>query len=323
MLIKPCFYDNFRCKADKCSDTCCSGWEVDIDEKTLEKYNSVQGTMGERLKDSIVCIDGQSCFLLDDKERCCFLSEKGLCDIYSFLGEGYLCDICKEHPRFYDEFDGITQCGLGLCCEQVCEMLIDAESLTFERDFEYDDIPEDTRILLETMDTCFSIIGDRAESFDVRVRKLLDFATDAEYELFGEKSRVTSFENRKKAIDEVLCVYGKTEPINALWVGFLYHLNNNFHVISVCDYTPDLGLYEKLLSYIIYRHFMNCRFDGRIYNVIRFAVCAVVFIYASECLSYIMKGEVTKSDKIDAIKRWSQQIEYSQENTDMCLTADI
>ncbi len=323
MYIKPCFYDDFFCKAEKCADTCCAGWEVDIDEETLKKYNEVQGRMGDRLKESIICTDGQPCFLLDHKDRCCFLSENGLCDIYSLLGNDYLCDICKEHPRFYDDFDGITQCGLGLCCEQVCNLLVESDVLEFEKNFEYDDIPEDTAILLETRDVCFGIINDRTKSFELRVKELLDYAADVETELFGVTSDTHKFVDTKNAIADILCLYGKTEPVNALWVGFLYHLNNNFHAISACDYMPDLCLYEKLLSYIIYRHFMNCRFDGKIYNVIRFAVCALIFIYTSECLAYIMKGDVTVTDKIDAIKRWSRQIEYSQENTDICLTFDI
>lgn len=323
MYIKPSFYDDFCCKADKCTDTCCAGWEVDIDDVTLEKYNSVQGDMKHRLNNSIIDADGQPCFRLDEKERCCFLSEKGLCDIYSALGEDYLCDICKEHPRFYDEFDGITQCGLGLCCEKVCEMLLECDSVCYIRDFEYSDASEDTQMLLETRDEMFALIYDNTKCFEKKITALIDYAENAEYELFGDESNIFPFADKKSAIEEVLSLYNKTEPINERWTEFLDALNNNISAIALCDYTPDFSLYEKLLSYIIYRHFMNCRFDGKIYNVVRFAVCSVIFIYASECLSFIENGRVTVKDRINAIKRWSQQIEYSQENTDMCLTSDI
>ena len=322
MYIKPSFYDNFCCKADKCTDTCCAGWEVDIDDVSLEKYRSVQGDMKHRLNSSIIEVDGQSCFKLDKKRRCCFLSENGLCDIYSSLGEDFLCDICKEHPRFYDEFDGITQCGLGLCCEKVCEMLIEYDTVSYCRDFEYSDIPEDTQILLETRDDMFDILSDRTKSLECKISDLIDYAVRAESELFGEESEIISFTDKKTAIEQVLYLYGNTEPIDNLWTEYLHSLNNNYPAIVACNYIPDFTLYEKLISYIIYRHFMNCRFDGKIYNVVRFSVCAVIFIYTSECFAFVKNGVVSENDRINAIKRWSQQIEYSQENTDMCLTSD-
>lgn len=320
MYIKPCFFDSFRCKADKCTDTCCAGWEVDIDDVTLEKYNALNGSIKERFSRAIIYNDGQACFKLDKNERCCFLNKNGLCDIYSALGEDFLCDICREHPRFYDEFDSILQCGLGLCCEKVCEMIIEAEKLSFIKDFSYDDISEDIRVLLEVRDCCFSIICDKTKTFETRIRELVEFAMKSERELFGEVSSGLPFFNKKDAVAYVLSLYGKTEPINALWTGFLYSLNNNFGGICSCEYEPDFCLYEKLLSYIIYRHFMNCRFDGRICDVICFSICAITFINLCECYSFITNGKVSDADKTDIIKRWSQQIEYSQENTDMCLT---
>lgn len=48
--IKPDFYDKFKCIAEKCTDNCCIGWEIDIDENALEKYNAIEGGFGEELK---------------------------------------------------------------------------------------------------------------------------------------------------------------------------------------------------------------------------------------------------------------------------------
>ena len=38
--IKPTYYDEFKCIADKCPDTCCAGWQIVIDEETLDKYQT-------------------------------------------------------------------------------------------------------------------------------------------------------------------------------------------------------------------------------------------------------------------------------------------
>ena len=320
MYIKPCFYDSFKCKADKCTDTCCAGWEVDIDEVSLSKYGSVYGDFGARIIASITDNDGCKCFRLDENDRCVFLNKCGLCDIYSSLGEDYLCDICREHPRFYDEFDGILQCGLGLCCEKVCEMLLDTEVLTFEKDFLYDDIEDDVKLLLEARDYSFNIISDDKISFEQRMKNLISFAEQSECDLFGESSYGYSFKNKRDSVFDIVELYSKTEPINSFWTEFISSLKDSLPIIYNCKYEPDIFLYEKILKYIIYRHFMNCRFDGRICDVIRFALGAIVFIYVCECYVFTEKGVVCDTDKINIIKRWSQQIEYSQENTDMCLT---
>ena len=39
----PDYYDKFKCIADKCPDTCCAGWQIVIDEASLEKYKKLKG----------------------------------------------------------------------------------------------------------------------------------------------------------------------------------------------------------------------------------------------------------------------------------------
>ena len=34
----PDYYDDFKCIADKCPKTCCAGWQIEIDEDSIEKY---------------------------------------------------------------------------------------------------------------------------------------------------------------------------------------------------------------------------------------------------------------------------------------------
>ena len=48
--LAPAYYGAFTCLADRCRDNCCIGWEVDIDDESLEVYNSVGGEFGDRLR---------------------------------------------------------------------------------------------------------------------------------------------------------------------------------------------------------------------------------------------------------------------------------
>ena len=93
----PSYYNKFRCIADKCMHSCCVGWEIDIDEETLGIYNSLDGAMGDRIRNSI---SGEPPHFVLKDNRCPFLNNKGLCDIISEFGEDGLCDICYLHPRF-------------------------------------------------------------------------------------------------------------------------------------------------------------------------------------------------------------------------------
>lgn len=124
ILRKPDFYDKFHCIAGNCSDSCCIGWEIDINEEKLEFYRKVPGVLGERFRRCIDWEEGH--FLLEGKEeRCPFLNGENLCDLILELSEDALCDICREHPRFYDWFEDVTEVGLGLCCEEVARLLLE------------------------------------------------------------------------------------------------------------------------------------------------------------------------------------------------------
>ena len=48
-VLKPFYYDDFKCIANKCIDSCCIGWQINIDEKTYKKYKKVKGVFGKNL----------------------------------------------------------------------------------------------------------------------------------------------------------------------------------------------------------------------------------------------------------------------------------
>ena len=124
-LYAPKYYNEFKCIADKCTHSCCVGWEIDVDPYTLEKYSSLGCGYGDNVKKSI--IGDEPHFCLVENERCPHLDEKGLCRIITELGEEYLCDICREHPRFYNETVLGKEVGLGLACEEACRIILSSD----------------------------------------------------------------------------------------------------------------------------------------------------------------------------------------------------
>ena len=126
-LIAPNYYKKFHCIADKCTHSCCSaGWEIDIDENTLNYYNSIEGEFGNKLKQNIInnSDNTSKCFKLCENNNCPFLNSNKLCEIYINLGEEHLCNICTEHPRFYEWFENCKEVGIGLCCEEAARIIL-------------------------------------------------------------------------------------------------------------------------------------------------------------------------------------------------------
>ena len=97
-LRVPDYYPAFKCIDQNCTDSCCAGWEVDVDEGAYEYYKTVTGKFGDRLH-SVMSEEGGYHFILKPNKDCPFLNETGLCDLFTELGEDKLCNTCAMYPR--------------------------------------------------------------------------------------------------------------------------------------------------------------------------------------------------------------------------------
>lgn len=140
---KPVYFDAFRCIADKCPETCCAGWQIMIDEDSLETYAHVGGAFGNRLRNSIDWEEG--CFY-QYEGRCAFLNEKNLCDLVTEMGENALCETCSRYPRHVEEFEDVREWSLSISCPVAAKMVLDGEDpleLISTEDDEEDPLEED------------------------------------------------------------------------------------------------------------------------------------------------------------------------------------
>ena len=141
--IRPDYYDLFQCTADQCPDTCCAGWQIMIDEDSLERYSKVKGDFGRRLRKNIDWKEGAFC---QHDGRCAFLNDKNLCDIYAELGSDTLCDTCSRYPRHVEEYEGLREWSLSLSCPVAAQLILgDQEFPTFlvEEDEKEDELQEE------------------------------------------------------------------------------------------------------------------------------------------------------------------------------------
>lgn len=129
-VLKPFYYDDFKCIAGDCIDNCCHAkWEISIDKKTYKKYRKLKGQWGNKINNNIVRIRSNISDLrygkikLKDK-GCSLLDEKGLCTIHANLGVGYLCNACKIYPREITKLGEIYERNLFMSCPEVARYFV-------------------------------------------------------------------------------------------------------------------------------------------------------------------------------------------------------
>jgi lysine-N-methylase len=305
ILRKPDFYDQFKCIASRCTDTCCVGWEIDIDEATQEVYRKVAGAFGERLRANIE--DGH--FKLLPHDRCPFLDKDNLCEVYQHLGEDALCDICTEHPRFVEVYGDIMERGLGLCCEEAARLLLEGEGpLTFtceECDEPEDELDEDNievrNEVLYMRESFFKTLADSSISLGNKLYQVFGYTGENIFEPFESAS----------AMLELL---GKAESYGPDWDAAFARIKAR---VEAADAKPlsDQGFFTenescRLLTYLIYRHYAKCLFEGREQGKLKFAL---FFWNLARFFTRELAGNAPGDIKINAVKILSKQLEYCQE----------
>ena len=184
LYVKPDYYNKFKCIADKCEATCCAGWQIVIDEASMERYEKEPGRYGEILRERIDWKEGV--FKQDGCKRCAFLNLDNLCDMYKHLGEESLCVTCTNYPRHIEEFENQREITLAISCPEVARIILSQkEPVSFweeeveSEDEEFEDFDpfffsylEDARAIMLT------ILQNRVLSISVRVALIQNMAEE-------------------------------------------------------------------------------------------------------------------------------------------------
>lgn len=324
MITLNCF-ENFKCTNKTCSDNCCIGWEIDIDEDTKKYYNSLESEFGKRIKSNI-SIDTPCHFIMDKNGRCPFLNKDNLCDIILTLGEDKIPYICKNHPRFYEWLSDRTEMGIGLACEEGARLLFnepDGIKLNFEPDCTAD-------IYTRARSTAFLILQLRKLSFNKRLIIFLDFAFELDDLLFMDEIKeaealcdkyenIIFLTNEKISTDktdltEEFCeFFGELEPIDESWNDFLNLISEYSDKFDKKDFLSRIKLYEyeNLAVYYVFRYFMKARADNDVLSKAKLAVISVIFNILMDLTTFTCENKIKR---ISNAKLYSKELEYSEEN---------
>ncbi len=330
----PDYYKKFKCIADKCKDNCCIGWEIDIDDSTAEKYRNISGDFGKRLKENI-SFGESSCFILGENDRCPFLNNRNLCDIITKLGESALCQICTDHPRYYEWFGNIKEGGIGMSCEEAARIILTEESpfsyteteIPDEEYFTYDKYFYD--ILFHLRERIFNILNDETTPLSQRLIDVLELVTvqqecaDNDCPLPDDIPKIQA-ENVN--IADILEFLQTLEPISEEWHPTLARAVEKLPEITIkkglfLNENPQIQKYLRNIAiYFIWRYLLKGVFDGEFLSRVVLAVMSVCIIAVLWAEKWLRNG-LSENDCIEIAKNYSKEIEYNEENLEAVFEA--
>ena len=289
-LTAPEYYKSFKCTADKCTHSCCIGWEIDVDADTMAKYAVLSGGYADVIRSSVEG-DEAPHFRLGGGERCPHLDATGLCRIITEYGDAYLCDICREHPRFYNETARGLEVGLGMACEEACRIILGSD--------DYDKmtvIEEDGR---EAGDSCdFDVIPHRERIYSILKSKKLHFSD--KITLLSQAYEIDITTMSDEECRTLLCSLEYLDESHRE----LFALYSSDSI----EKAPDKGVLVRALAYFIYRHVTNAWDEDSMRA--RIGLC----LFCVTLLASLMAH--TDIDPVTAARIISEEIEYSEDNTD-------
>lgn len=229
LVLKESYFDDFKCSADKCIDTCCKGWKITIDKDTYKKYKNISGKFGIKLKNNIEInnkdsFGGYGNIKLDDKGECPFLNNNNLCEVYEELSPDDMCITCKIYPRRMNYTNDIMEKSLVLSCPEVAKIFVNQkdkmdfvieeqdELIDYEQNIRHKEMPkEEYKFLFEIRSFAIEIMQYSIISIWKRFYFLIRFL-----EMAQEKLNQNKYNEFDEIINQIRLEITDEEIINKL-----------------------------------------------------------------------------------------------------------
>lgn len=301
-IVSPSYLKTFKCTGSDCEDSCCIGWDIDIDKLTYRKYFRTKHT---QMKNEFVkhVYKNEDCdcdevdygrVKINEEKWCPFLNKDKLCNIYSNLGEDFLSNVCYSFPRVYNIVDNVYECSLYMSCpEAVRQMLSQNEPIEFiEEEITLEkyivqsflDLKESQwknsplRKLKELRALSIEIVQDRTLSLPRRLmklgsalRNLSSLKSSRDTNSFNTPDHCTfQMGFFKRAIDS-LQVFSEID--SSVFIELTENLYREFRLADNISLTEKAKLYSKALesiidpflkdkSYLFEHYLVNFMFQG-------------------------------------------------------------
>ena len=283
-IYAPKYYESFKCIADGCTHSCCMGWRISIDPQSAAKYAELGGEYASAIRESIAHDADGAYIPLTECGRCPHLSEKGLCRIIEEYGEDCIAQICREHPRFYNDQGDRIEVGLGASCPEASRII-----LASQIDDELKPICEDDE---EAGAPALEVYKHRGVALEIL--KACDGYNEVE-------DRLCEIYRIPRTLFDV-------GARRMLFDGLEYlHADTRDMITSIGGVKIDDEYSARMLWYFLYRHLCGIEDESEARTIIAFALLSVHAVW-SICSEV---GEIT-----EALRIYSEEIEYSTDNVE-------
>ena len=311
-IYEPKYFDNFRCIAGACPDSCCKEWEVQVDETAAAIYRSLPGELGDDLRRVLRTEDGETVMTILDG-RCPMWRRDGLCRIQAELGEEALCKTCREFPRLTHVYGDFVERGLELSCPEAAKFILTASSFEFALreteetpDAEYD--RDAMTILKATRKTMLSILADPARPVGETLALGLLYGCQAQGEL--DSGEMQPFEEAA-ALETIrdLAKPGDPRAMADFFLG-LELLTPEWKALLENPNPGDWSEYDRALAgYLVQRYWLQAVSDYDLYSRVKFTVIACLLVK-------YLGGDIFRTAQL-----FSKEIENDADNVDAILDA--
>lgn len=311
-IIKSSFFDQFRCIADRCPDSCCKEWDVLVDDRSAAIYRSLPGPLGDRLRRVLTEEDG-STYMTIENGRCPMWRTDGLCRIQAELGEETLCKTCREFPRLTHDYGDFVEMGLELSCPEAARLILNAPPAPYiTEELPGGDAPEYDReameILLQTREEALALLQDGRYSVPEALTLLLIYGYQAQARLDGDDGltfdpdlslQQTREMSKPADIPQMLAFFDRLEILTDSWKARLAN--------------PEGGAwsesYRNLARYGIQRYWLQAVSDYDLVGRVKFILISCLMV------------KILGGDLLTTAQHYSKEIENSTENIEAILDA--
>lgn len=212
VTLKPQYMNEFQCIGNACSDTCCSGWKVNIDKQTYKKYKKIKDReVANKIanyikKENTLSTDNVAC-IQTNAGACVFLHD-GLCEIQLKYGEEYLSKTCLTYPRVFNIVDQQVELSANMSCPETARLaLLNQELMQFDVVEEMLDVRHIIKQSIETKQSVWNSCFWEIRTFTIKILQNRSYSVSDRLiflGLFCEKlASVSSSENRSQIVNVV------------------------------------------------------------------------------------------------------------------------
>ena len=307
--IIPDYYQQFRCIASACPDSCCKEWAVDVDEESAARYRALPGELGDRLR-AVLRDTPDGTVMTIENGRCPMWRDDGLCRIQAQFGHDALCQVCQTFPRLTHDYGDYVELGLELSCPEAARLILSSNNTVSTQIVpggEEPDYDTDTFAVLRRSREEYLAYLSAAPSLPQALAVLLLYACEVQSELDSGEPAILNPEYalsqaqkfaKPGSMEDIFQFFGTLEILTPQWKSILD--------ADLCTQQWDPRL-KQFLVYLIRRYWLQAVSDYDLVGRAKFCIIACLLLSA-------IPGDLTETAQL-----FSKEIENDPDNVDAIL----